>query len=78
MSRRVAWTPAARRDLAAIRAYLDRFNPDAAADLFNQLLMAGNSLADYPERGRPMGGARRELVAVWRYGIGYDVQASVA
>ena len=72
---RVIWQRAALRDLAAIRAYLDRFNPDAASDLFNRLLTAGNSLAEHPERGRPVRGARRELVAVWPYGIGYIVGA---
>ena len=72
---RVIWQRAALRDLAAIRAYFDRFNPYAASDLFARLLAAGNSLAKHPERGRPVRGNRRELVAVWPYGIGYIVGA---
>ena len=76
MSRRVAWTPASLRDLVAIRAYLERFNPHAAASLFDRLLAAGNSLADHAERGRDIGRGRRELVVVYPYLIGYRVQGS--
>ena len=72
--RRVIWSEAARRELIGIRAYIGEFNPKAAARLAAQLLAAGNSLAVYPERGRAVGGDRRELVAVWPYLIGYSVR----
>lgn len=58
-------------ELEAIRTYLDQFNPSAAVRLTVELTAAGNSLAEFPERGRLVRGDRRELVAVWPYVIGY-------
>jgi addiction module RelE/StbE family toxin len=77
VSQRVAWTPASLRDLATIQAYLERFNPHAAASLFERLLTAGNSLADHAERGRDIGRGRRELVVVYTYLIGYRVEGDL-
>ena len=74
MPRRVVWTAAALRDLKAIQAYFDQFNPQAAARLADRLVAAGESLAVHPERGRPASAGRRELLVVWPYLIGYRVR----
>lgn len=74
MPRRVVWTAAALRDLKAILSYLGQFNPQAAARLAERIVASGESLVTYPERGRSTEGARRELLTVWPYLIGYRVR----
>lgn len=69
----VSWTRSAIADLGRIRAYIGQFNPYAAEKMSERLFDAGNSLADFPERGRPAGRADRELVSVWPYVIRYRI-----
>jgi len=71
--RRLIWSPDALNDLIDIQQYLSGFNPAAAARFFIRLKAAGESLADYPDRGRPIGRGRRELVIVRPYIIRYVV-----
>jgi plasmid stabilization system protein ParE len=48
----VLWTEAALANLRAIRAYIEQFNPMAARTLAAALIAAGDSLANFPHRGR--------------------------
>jgi toxin ParE1/3/4 len=69
----IAWSVLARDDLRRIRDYIGAFNPTAARRLSLALVEAADSLVTFPERGRPLGGGRRELVVVWPYVIRYRV-----
>jgi plasmid stabilization system protein ParE len=54
--------------------YIFDFNPQAAARMADALLAAGDSLASFPHRGRPVRGtAMRELVTVSPYIIRYRI-----
>ncbi len=74
---RIIWAPAARDDIIGIRAYIDEFNPAAAARMARLLVDTAESLKRFPERGRPIGGDRREIVSVWPYVIRYRVSAGI-
>jgi toxin ParE1/3/4 len=59
---------------AALGDYLMDFNPRAAAHLAESLLAAGDSVANFPHRGRLVRGTSlRELVTVSPYIIRYRV-----
>ncbi|HEX4098142.1 MAG TPA: type II toxin-antitoxin system RelE/ParE family toxin [Caulobacteraceae bacterium] len=68
----VVWTDRALTSLDSIETYIAQFNPLAARRVARRLADAGNALAHYPERGRPVSGGRRELAAVWPYLIRYS------
>jgi toxin ParE1/3/4 len=70
---RVKWTVAALSDLERVRIYIGHFNPTAARRMAERLVAAADSLADFPERGRPIGSGRRELIIVHPYVIRYRV-----
>lgn len=72
---RVVWTSPALADVAATYRYIGRFNPYAARRVAEGLLVAGDSLATFPERGRAgrISGTR-ELVAERSYVIVYRVR----
>lgn len=59
----VGWTAEAVANIEAIRAYLREFNPRAADRISGRLFTAGEGLATLPERGRPIAGGLRQLVA---------------
>ena len=70
----VIWADAALADLRAIRAYLEQFNPLAARKLAAALIATGESLANYPHRGRPVRNTgMRELATTHPYVIRYRV-----
>ena len=72
----VLWTARALADLQQIRAYIAKFNPQAAASVAATLRNAGDTLARLPQRGRLLTGApaaTRELVTDYRYIIRYRV-----
>lgn len=72
----VEWRPSALADRDAIIGYLEPLNPYAAANLLRALILAGDSLTLFPQRGRPgLALGTRELVAVWPYLIVYEVDA---
>ena len=71
----VVWTWPALASLETIRAYIHDFSPLASERVAARLMAAGASLVDYPERGRPIGSGRRELVTVPPYLIRYRVRA---
>lgn len=70
---KVVWTDAAAEDLQAIVRYLRTNDLDVAAKTGAQLFVLGESLADFPNRGRPISGGRRELVSVPPYVLRYRV-----
>jgi plasmid stabilization system protein ParE len=74
---RVVWTRRAAREFRAIRDYVGRFAPLAADRLGDRLIAAGESLADQPDRGRPLSRTRRELTIVWPYLLRYRVKNGV-
>lgn len=73
----VVWSPRAVRHLAALRAYIARDNPDAAADVALTLLAAVERLAELPSLGRPgrLAGTRELVVPGTPYLIPYRVRS---
>lgn len=76
MSDTVHWRPLALEDLARIVRHITEENPIAARRIGRELLLAGDSLAVFPRRGRrgrvP---GTRELVSVQPYIIVYQIEA---
>ena len=71
---RVVWTATALEDVRAARDYIHERNPLAARRIAEDLLAAGDSLTDFPYRGRPgRTVGTRELVIVRPYIIVYEV-----
>jgi toxin ParE1/3/4 len=71
---RVVWSPSALRQVLRILDYLAEFNPQAAVAVAEGLIAAGDSLALFPHRGRPVPGTdRRDLVAAYPYVIRYRI-----
>jgi toxin ParE1/3/4 len=71
---RVVWTATASYDVWHAYEYLNELNPRAAGKSAEALLAAGDSLVDFPYRGRPVPGTgMRELVTVHPYIIRYRV-----
>ena len=69
---KVVWSPEALDDVARTYDYLEPLNPVAARRIAESLLIAGDSLATFPERGRT--GTKpgtRELVVETPYVIVY-------
>lgn len=72
---KVVWTVEALADLGAIRTYIRQFNPDAADKLFRRLIALGDSLKEFPERGRNAGQGIREMAIGPPYIVRYAVEA---
>jgi toxin ParE1/3/4 len=72
----VVWSPPAIGHLAALRDYLARDNPGAAARTATTLLAAVDRLAELPNLGRPgrVSGTRQLVVQGTRYVIPYRVR----
>jgi plasmid stabilization system protein ParE len=71
---RVIWTDPALDHIEAIRAYIVQFNPRAAQRLADALVAEGDTLAMFPNRGRPIQGTKmRELVTSYPYVIRFEV-----
>ena len=73
----VIFAPAAIDDLTDIRTYIGKFNPAAAGRMAARLIEAGESLHEYPERGRPISRNRRELAIVPPYVIRYRIKGEI-
>lgn len=69
----VVWTRDAAEHVDLIRAYIAQFDPKAAQRLAGRLIGAGDSLCDYPNRGRPTNDGLRELATIAPYVILYEV-----
>ncbi|MDR6852441.1 plasmid stabilization system protein ParE [Sphingomonas sp. BE123] len=72
----IIWTRRALIRLDLIRGYVAQFDPDASRRLARRLVEAANSLAEFPDRGRPSTRGRRELVTVPPYVIRYKVEGN--
>jgi len=70
----VIWSPSALEEIARAADYLMAFNPKAARELAEALIVAGDSLAHFPHRGRRVGNTdKRELVTAYPYIIRYRI-----
>jgi len=47
------WLPDALKDLKRLHAFIEPHSPQAAISAVNTLIDAANSLAEFPEKGRP-------------------------
>jgi plasmid stabilization system protein ParE len=71
---RVVWSPPALRQVARAADYLMDFNPRAATELLAGLITAGDSLGQFPHRGRRVPGTNVcELVTAYPYIIRYRI-----
>jgi toxin ParE1/3/4 len=75
----VAWRAEALADIGRIVRHIAADNPVAAQRIGRELLLAGDSLAVFPRRGRPgrLAGTR-ELVAVSPYLLVYRIASGDA
>ena len=71
----VVWSPRAIRHLTALRAYIARDNPDAAARVALTILNSVERVAELPNLGRPgrLAGTRELVVPGTPYVIPYRV-----
>jgi plasmid stabilization system protein ParE len=69
----VIWSAGALEELALIRYYIAQFDPRAAERVAERLLAAGDSLRDFPRRGRQVSGELRRLSIVWPYILEYEI-----
>jgi len=67
----VIWSSEAISDLDLIIAYIAHFDRDAAERVAQRLIDAGESLSEFPRRGRPQQGEIRALAIVAPYLILY-------
>ena len=70
---RVDWTREALIQVAQIAEYIALFDKAAAARTGARLIASGESLSDFPHRGRPAAGGTRELVMVPPHVLSYAV-----
>ncbi len=76
---RVVWRAGARDDRRRIFSYLAERNPAAAARLIEALILVADSLASFPERGRPgRAPGTRELAAVYPYLLVYEIDQAAS
>ena len=72
----VVWSRQAIDDLDAIRSYIEQFNTAAAERLSRRLILLGESLAEFPQRGSSCGEGRRQMSTVWPYLLSYRYDGS--
>ena len=73
----VTWSDRAIVELGEIVEYIEAFNPSAADKLAKRLLAVADSLANFPDRGRPSPFGSREMTNVPPYVMRYRVHADV-
>lgn len=73
----VVWPDDVLDNLTDIAAYIHPFDPDASIRIARALRRTGDSLASFPERGRPGPRGTRELVTVPPYIIRYRVEGEL-
>ena len=71
---KIVWTEEAVEHLEAIVTYVSVYDPAAAKRLAQRLIELGDSLAEFPHRGRDSGDGRREMTSVWPYILRYRVE----
>lgn len=72
MAAGVSWSRRALADLREIAGHIAQDSPAAAEDMKERLRIAGDSLSEFPERGRRLRGSIRQLVVVRPYLIVYQ------
>lgn len=70
---KVVWTAKAIRNVNTIRNYIGHFSPLASHKIALRLKGSGDSLIDFPDRGAPIAGGRRQLTHVQPYLIRYRI-----
>ena len=70
----VVWTDEASEQLDQIIAYVEQFDPAAALRTGEALYALGNSLSDFPRRGRLTAEGFREMVRVRPYILKYQIK----
>ena len=70
---RVIWTSQAAADVRALADYISQHNPAAAQAVAARLVRAADSLAHFPNRGRPTNRGERQHTGIWPYLITYRV-----
>lgn len=68
----VDWTDQAVDEIDLIVAYIELFDPSAAVRIARRLFDLGDSLADFPRRGRPASDDLREMTTVPPYILRYE------
>lgn len=74
---KVVWPDETLDQLDQIIPYIEVFDPHAAARMAARLINLGESLAQFPHRGRPAANGTRELVTVPPYVLRYQVRDDV-
>ncbi len=69
----VVWSDSALHQLIQIKAYIAAFDPLAADRIVAKLSSLGDSLADFPSRGRPCGDGLREMTTLPPYVLRYEI-----
>ena len=69
----VVWLSEAIDQLDLIVAYIELFDPAAAQRVRDRLVRTGESLSDFPNRGRPVGDGIRQMTTVPPYVLSYEV-----
>lgn len=75
----VVWAETALAHLRAIRSYIEQFNPKAARSVAANLKALGDSLRQFPYRGRPVPGKPRlrEMLSAYPYIIRYLIDGDM-
>ena len=71
----VIWRSDALADLDEIIDYIEQFDPAAARSHDTALRNLGESLCDFPNRGRPAANSTREMTSVPPYVLAYRYRA---
>jgi toxin ParE1/3/4 len=74
---RVVWLEEAVDQLDRIVTCVSAFDPRAADRLSTRLVAGAAALTDFPNRGRPASGGKRELPTVPPYIIRYRVEGEI-
>ena len=77
MTHRVAWPDSAVDQLDRIVAYIELFDPRAAKRMAQRLYALGESLTEFPHRGRLAAHGTRELTSVPPYIMQYLVEGDL-
>ncbi len=73
----IIWSIEATSGLADIRRYIAEFDAEAADKIARRLIAAADSLAYFPDRGRPALEDTRELVTVSPFILQYEHREAV-
>ncbi|MCP3734904.1 type II toxin-antitoxin system RelE/ParE family toxin [Sphingomonas sp. RP10(2022)] len=73
----VIWDRAALADLNQTIAYIEQFDAEAADRIGTRLFDLGESLAQFPHRGRRVGRTHREMTNVPPYILRYTVKGDL-